>query len=239
MAVFKNESMILREWIEHYKWQGMDMIVLLNNDSTDDWQSIVKDYPDLVFSRDCPGKYIQLQSYNTIGLPLLREHKVDVLAILDIDEYMFGTDGKNLNEHIQETFTKEDRPSAFTCGWSMFGSNGHKTQPVSIRKAFTKRWQENAEPESGISGKTVMLLSDIKDISCIHIPDTEKRRDSCPPGLQLNHYPVMSEEYFKKVKMTRGDAFTGNYETARNMDYFIRYDNNNIDDEKLANLVTT
>jgi hypothetical protein len=48
MAIFKNESMGIREWIEHYKWQGMDRIFMINNDSNDDWQSIVKDYPDFV-----------------------------------------------------------------------------------------------------------------------------------------------------------------------------------------------
>ena len=36
MAIFKNESMGIREWINHYQWQGVDNILLINNDSTDD-----------------------------------------------------------------------------------------------------------------------------------------------------------------------------------------------------------
>jgi len=237
MAIFKNESMVMKEWIEHYKWQGIDMIVMLNNDSNDDWKSITDQYPGFVKVFDAPGKHVQLSAYNSLAIPHLRENNMDVVVTIDLDEYLFGKDGRLLKEHLQEVFSKPDRPSAFTCGWSMFGSNGHKTQPPSIREGFTKRWQENAEPENGVSGKTITFLKDIDDLSCIHIPNVKGRRDSCPAGLQLNHYPVMSEEYFQKVKMPRGDAFTQTNENARDMEYFKRYDKNNLEDLVLANQV--
>jgi hypothetical protein len=237
MAIFKNESMVMKEWIEHYKWQGVDMIVMLNNDSNDDWKSITDQYPGFVKVFDAPGKHVQLKAYNSLAIPHLRENNVDVVVTIDLDEYLFGKDGRPLKEHLQEVFSKPDRPSAFTCGWSMFGSNGHKKQPPSIREGFTKRWQENAEPENGISGKTITFLKDIDQLSCIHIPNVKGRRDSCPAGLQLNHYPIMSEEYFQKVKMPRGDAFAQFNENARDMAYFKRYDNNKVDDMTLANQV--
>ena len=237
MAIFKNESMVMREWIDHYKWQGIDLIFLINNDSDDGWQSITKDYPGFVTVEDMPGRHIQLEGYNKKGLPFLRKHGVDVVVVVDMDEYLFGKDGKNLKEHLQETFSKPNRPSAFTCGWNMFGSNGHKTQPKSIREGFTGRWSDKAEPESGISGKTVTFLADIDELSCIHIPKVKGRVDPCPAGLQLNHYPIMSEEYFRKVKMPRGDAFTAKNQTARDMSYFSRYDKNGHTDTVLADLV--
>jgi len=237
MAIFKNESMILREWIEHYKWQGVDEIVLLNNDSTDDWQSITNDFKDFVTVKDTPGRHMQMHAYNEYGLPHLRERGVDVMVVVDIDEYYFGRDGRLLKDYIQEVFSKENRPSAFTCGWSMFGSNGHATQPASVREGFTKRWQENAEPENGISGKTVMMLSDIDRLSCQHIPKVKGERISCPKGLQINHYPIMSKEYFDKVKKTRGDVYTVHHNSARGDDYFKRYDNNVVDDATLAEQV--
>lgn len=238
MGIFKNESMTLREWIEHYKWQGADVIVLLNNDSTDDWHSITKDYEGFVTVKDVPGKHMQLPGYNNAGLPFLKEQGVDVVVVTDIDEYYFGKDGRILKDYINETFSKENRPSGFTCGWSMFGSNGHEKQPPSVREGFTKRWQENPEPENGISGKTTMLISDIgPHLSCIHLPELKGERVSCPEGLQLNHYPIMSKEYFNKVKKVRGDAYTANHNSARNDDYFKRYDNNKVDDTNLADQV--
>lgn len=237
MAIFKNESMVMKEWIEHYKWQGVDMIVMLNNDSNDDWKSVTDQYPGFVKVFDVPGKHVQLQSYNNIGLPYLRKNNVDVVVLIDMDEYLFGKDGRSLKEHIQEVFSKPDRPSAFICGWVMFGSNGHKTQPPSIREGFTKRWRDYSEPENGISGKSIIFLKDIDELSCIHVAKVKGRRDSCPVGLQLNHYPVMSEEYFTKVKMPRGDAFDEVNENARDMEYFKRYDQNNVEDLTLSNQV--
>jgi hypothetical protein len=238
MAIFKNESMTLREWIEHYKWQGVDSIVLINNDSTDDWQSITKDFEGFVTVKDVPGRHVQMHAYNTAGIPQLKKEGMDVVVVVDLDEYYFGKDGRLLREFIQETFAKENRPSGFTCGWSMFGSNGHVKQPASVREGFTKRWQANAEPENGISGKTVMLISDIgPQLSCIHIPKLTGERVSCPEGLQLNHYPIMSKEYFDKVKKVRGDAYTANHNSARNDSYFKRYDNNVVADMTLADQV--
>jgi hypothetical protein len=49
----------------------------------------------------------------------------------------------------------------------------------------------------------------------------------------------MSEEYFKEVKMSRGDVNTDKFETIRDMSYFERYDKNGseVKDEELKNLV--
>lgn len=237
MGIFKNESMVLREWIEHYKWQGIDVIVMINNNSDDNWQEIVKDYPGFVTVIDFPDKHAQLKGYNEKGLPFLREQGVDVVVIVDIDEYLFGKDGKNLNQHIQEVFSKPDRPSSFICGWSMFGSSGHKTQPKSIREGFTMRSSPNPEHANGVTGKSVIFLKDLQNLTCQHNPALPGRKDTCPAGLQLNHYQIMSEEYFTKVKMRRGNVFTGLHETVRDMSYFQKGDQNKIEDLTLANLV--
>ena len=236
LTVFKNETMVLREWIEHYKWQGIDMMYLMNNDSTDDWQSITKDYPDFVTVVDKPGRHVQLGALNE-GVNALKEQGVDVAVIVDIDEYMFGKDGKNLQAHIQEIFSKPDRPSSFNCGWSMFGSSGHKTQPQSIRESFTMRGNSKPATASG-NLKTVVFLKDIPSVlSSQHIPTVTGKMESCPEGVQLNHYPIMSEEYFQKVKMTRGDVFVDAHNTVRDMDYFRRYNGNAYKNTTLADLV--
>ena len=239
MGIFKNESTILKEWIDHYKWQGADHMVLLNNDSTDDWKSITDQYPDFVTVLDVPGKHIQMHAYNTAGIPKLKEKGMDVMVVTDLDEYYFGKDGRLLKDYVHEVFSKPNRPSGYTCGWSMFGSNGHDKQPPSVREGFTMRWQENAEPENGISGKSTMLISDLKDdrLSCQHIPDLKGERLSCPEGLQINHYPIMSREYYNTIKKPRGDVYTKHHNSARDDDYFKRYDNNKVEDKRLADQV--
>jgi hypothetical protein len=49
----------------------------------------------------------------------------------------------------------------------------------------------------------------------------------------------MSEEYFRKVKMTRGDASSSqqHLQTIRNMDYFEKYDHKDVRDEELKGLL--
>lgn len=241
MAIFKNESMILKEWIEHYKWQGADLIMLLNNDSTDDWKSITDQFEGLVMTKDVPGKHVQMHAYNEIGLPILKEKGVDVLLVADIDEYYFGRDGRLIKDYVKDVFSAPSEPkvSGFTCGWSMFGSNGHEKQPSSVREGFTKRWHDKAEPENGISGKSTYLISDLSHgkISSQHIPEVTGKLLSCPEGLQINHYPIMSKEYYNKVKKVRGDVFTANHNSARDDDYFTRYDKNVVEDTLLAEQV--
>ena len=43
-AVFKNESHILKEWIDHYIYHGFDHIYLINDESTDNYKEIINPY---------------------------------------------------------------------------------------------------------------------------------------------------------------------------------------------------
>ena len=41
---------------------------------------------------------------------------------------------------------------------------------------------------------------------------------------RLNHYPIMSRDYFQRIKMTRGDVSAAKHDSVRTMDYFEKYD---------------
>jgi hypothetical protein len=96
-----------------------------------------------------------------------------------------------------------------------------------------------AEPENGISGKSTVLISDLSGgrLSSQHIPDVIGKLQTCPKGLQVNHYPIMSREYYNKVKKPRGDVYTKLHNSARDDDYFTRYDKNVVEDRLLADQV--
>jgi len=232
LAMFKNEEMVLKEWIDHYLWQGADVIVLLNNNSSDNFRQITDQYKDKVFVLDAPEKHQQAKNYHFIGLPELKKHRVDIVAILDVDEYMFGSDGQNMKEHVVKIFGKPDRPSQIKCKWTLFGSNGHTKQPRSIRKSFTRRNRDQSNPT-----KTIFWLNDII-MAGVHESSVSGNTIECPAGLQLNHYKIMSKEYFEKFKMTRGDPQHYNAETLRNWNYFEKIDKNanNLLNTKLADL---
>jgi hypothetical protein len=212
LGIFKNESMGIREWIEHYKWQGVDVIVLLDNNSTDAWRESIEGLEKHIIVLPAPENYKQRENYVSLGIPRLKEEGVNVMAILDLDEFMFGKDGKNMKEHVQEIFGQPNRPSQISCNWIMFGSSGHKKQPPSIRQGFVHK---KASPHVNI--KSIVWIDDIQPYTGIlpirgrkhgfykgvnqHICNVKGRTEQCPQGLQLNHYKVQSEEYFNKVKL--------------------------------------
>jgi hypothetical protein len=80
----------------------------------------------------------------------------------------------------------------------------------------------------------------------IHAVNSHNYMDNTPKNtnyiienekIKLNHYPTQSLDFFKKVKMTRGDAcYTNN---ARDIDYFNEYNKNtNVEDTELKDLLT-
>lgn len=237
MAIFKNEAMGIREWVEHYLWQGIDTILLLDNNSTDDWKSKIQDYLDQgkVTVLPAPAKHAQNEHYNNIGMPWLKEHNVDILLIVDLDEYMFGTDGRSLGEHVQEIFGSPNRPSRIYCRWTMFGSSGLDRQPASVRKSFIWRKKDKSDVPNI---KSIAWMADIKDKGAnLHQTYVTGRVEECPETIQLNHYSIQSRQYFEEVKMTRGAADTAMHETIRTWDYFKKYDFHDEEDTKLKDLV--
>lgn len=232
MAIFKNEAMGIREWIEHYKWQGVDKILLLDNNSTDDWRDKIGGLEDIVTVLAAPKNHVQVANYKEIGIPWLRENGIQVVATVDIDEYMFGVDGRTLKEHVIEIFGSANRPSQFACRWTMFGSSGHITQPSNIRASFTWKKSDLADIKTT---KPVTWVDDILDIYIPHVFDVRGETRECPSGIQLNHYAIQSREYFEKVKMTRGDvAWSIN---PRDWNYFNSYDFREEEDVKLKDLI--
>ena len=44
LSMFKNESMIIKDWIEHYLKEGVQHFYLIDNGSTDDYLEKIKIY---------------------------------------------------------------------------------------------------------------------------------------------------------------------------------------------------
>ena len=233
MAIFKNESMGIREWIEHYVWQGVDKILLINNNSTDNWKAEIKGLEHHLTIKNAVKKHAQKYYYNKLGQPWCKENNIDILIVLDLDEYMFCKNKKNLKENLQEIFSKANRPSEIRVNWTMFGSSGHSKQPESIRKSFTMK-------KNGIDKniKSIIWVKDLnKDGLRIHCHSIKGKTIKLPSIFKLNHYVIQSKEFFKKVKMSRGDAATPTPEHIRDWSYFKRYDFKDRKDIQLKELL--
>jgi hypothetical protein len=118
--------------------------------------------------------------------------------------------------------------SALFIPWSMFGSSDFIQQPKSVRESFTWRMRESPGIKKP-NGKTIFRVKHLTKVE-IHVPrvtgemvfagdryEQEMFTDihninenintiiSGPP-LQLNHFLIQSQEFYRTVKMTRGAA---------------------------------
>ena len=68
LSIFKNETMNLKIWIEHYLWQGVEHFYLIDNGSTDNPLSILQEYIDknIITYFYLPEKHKQQEHYRYV-----------------------------------------------------------------------------------------------------------------------------------------------------------------------------
>ena len=246
VAIFKNEAVAMREWLNHYVREGVDHFYMIDNGSTDNWQSEVEGFPVTIYSDTEKAK--QMEHYNNYFLEEVKRNSEWVMVV-DLDEFMYARKGyKTIPEYLD---TVDNNINEIEVRWKMFGSNGHIKQPKSIIKGFTKRSKNTglecksicrssvltkfnihthslngksskANPESGSEiSKNIILLPNIIN---------EEELNKAP--LHLNHYAIQSWEWFRDIKTTRGAADV--IDNVRNEKYFKQYDWNDLEDKELA-----
>ena len=237
LSIFKNETMNLKLWIEHYLWQGIEHFYLIDNGSDDNPLSILQEYIDngIVTYYFLPKKHKQVEHYRYVFDTERLKEKTYWLIVCDLDEFFYGVD-KKLTTKIKSL---ENYYDYILCNWLMFGSDGCIQHPTDIRTVITHR-----ENTLNNNTKYIFKPSVIKNSSqiwihtLISIPKTIRLRIA-NNLIRLNHYPIQSLEFFQKVKMTRGDVSGIISENVRDMNYFNSYDSKSkeTNDETLKNLL--
>ena len=224
MSIFKNESMNLKMWIEHYLWQGVEHFYLIDNGSTDNPFDIIKEYIDkgLVTYYYRAEKHQQVQHYRYVFNKECLKNKTKWLCICDLDEFFFGTEQKMI-----DTICEFDNYNVIYTNSFFYGSDNLIDHPKDIRTSILHR---EADIENGI--KYIFKPSSINDSSEIWIhwlvkPGTLQKKQmneiTQNNKIRLNHYRIQSFEYYKNVKMTRGDVSTLQNESIRDIKYFEYY----------------
>lgn len=227
MAIFKNETMNLKIWLDHYLWQGVEHFYLIDNDSNDNPLNILQEYIDkrLVTYYFKPEKYQQPQHYrNIFDMEKLKE-KTKWLCICDLDEFFFGTEQKLI--YAINEFNNYD--VIYTNSF-FYGSDNLIEHPLDIRTAIIHRQEDIA---NGI--KYIFKPNCINDSSeiwihwLVHSGSLQKQilptETFDNTKIRLNHYCIQSYEYFTKIKMTRGDVSIIQNEHIRDIKYFEHYSN--------------
>jgi hypothetical protein len=223
-SIFKNESWGMKEWLDHYKFHGVDHVYLVNDFSTDDYLSILQPYIEdgfvTLYQNDNPERYTgrQIDMNNKFFKPIFKESQW--LANVDLDEYLYSPKTKDLKNILR----KYESHAGVIANWVWFNSNGHITQPKFVVEGFTKRCEYNQQiymkppglpPEwvqfnapklilnSNFNVQSFETHTAITDGNMVNI-STQAMPDN--PELLINHYQLQSREYWQNVKMNRGDV---------------------------------
>ena len=87
-AIFKDEAVYLKEWLEFHLMIGIDHFYLYNNFSTDNYMEILKPYieKNIVTLKEWPVKAGQLSAYDDCYNNYRNESQW--ICFLDIDEFI-------------------------------------------------------------------------------------------------------------------------------------------------------
>ena len=234
LTCFKNESHILKEWIEHYKNRGIEHIYMINDFSTDNYQEKIQQFLDIgfitIFNSDLitnkRGKQISL--YNKYFYNIVKEEKYKWFFVLDLDEFLYSPNEINLNKVIE----KYDHYSKLQIKWYNFGSSNFLKQPDNVVQNFIYRSKYD-ESKPFISNKSGFKSCDFLKFG-IHdhyVNGINKWINNSE--LVINHYSIQSLELFKNRKLIIGDVNNYYDNTQMSMKYFIDRDSNEILDTRL------
>lgn len=249
-AIFKNESIYLKEWIEYHKLIGVDHIYLYNNFSTDDYLSVLDEYitADYVTLTDWFVERGQMSAYENCYS--LCKNETQWLMFLDLDEFICP----KIDTDIKTWVKKYEKFPSVIVYWLMFGTNGIVEQDSAklVIEQFTCSWSSvrnvgkiilntNFEPVK-VYHHDIFCKLNFLGLKFKLPPINENRQFVVYPGLekcpkngtiQINHYWSKSlNEYVRKID--KGDIFSeANEEIRKNMSFFYWHEHQNIAENKI------
>lgn len=145
LAVFRNESHILEEFIRHYLNLGINRFYLTDNASTDDYHSILKKYKKFI-KLHVMSKHVNSDDSDNIKHARLQRHcyakmlrnvEEDWALICDLDEFFYMRKGWSLNDLIR--YAENENISQIVLPLKVFTSGGLIEQPNTVRDNFFDR----------------------------------------------------------------------------------------------------
>jgi glycosyltransferase involved in cell wall biosynthesis len=253
LAMFKNESRVIKDWIDHYLAEGVEHFYLIDNGSTDDTNDRISRYSSYItLIKDARRMDTGTQTFllNHIYLNKIKNES-EWLIICDVDEYIYA---RNKCVQIMEVLKKlPPTIEKIWIPWKCFGSNGHTTHPKHVIRSFTKRQSDiSIQMEHGkVICRTQNLTSIVSSGNMVELSENNvyylcngQRLDQCKYNdavfkalnLHLNHYVLMSEEYYKNTKCLRGGGESGHSTNKFTMPTFYTMNEtcNEVEDTELA-----
>ena len=118
--IFKNEAPFLKEWIDYHRTIGVDHFYLYNNNSTDNYQDVLKDYVDqgIVTLIEFPYDHAQMKAYEHC----LEHYKTETnwIGFFDADEFICP----RVDDDINTWLSKFGKFHSVLIYFHVFGTGG-------------------------------------------------------------------------------------------------------------------
>lgn len=223
-AIFKNEAHILKEWLDHHKLEGFEHIWLVNDNSTDNYLEILQPYIDdeYVTLYDVPkyryGLSQQVYTLKYILYPIAKQTTNWFIAN-DLDEFITTRDNRTVSYNLKTYF---NNAKFIRLDNIIYGSNHLVKIPDSAINAYNLRANLDEPHQSRKDVKTLCRPEYVNDIN-IHWPGNSQYNyigsnvlkpnkinanegDINDYKIVMYHYKTQSLDFWRDVKMARGDA---------------------------------
>ncbi|WIY24847.1 glycosyltransferase family 2 protein [Parasedimentitalea psychrophila] len=237
LAIMKNETLNIEEWIRHYEWQGVGTIYLIDNGSTDDSLAKVQPWIEsgLVKCISLNRPHAQLDHYWAAFRTFRIKQNCEWLLVADLDEFWICKSGHKLSDEMAR-FRHVD---VIYANWTIFGSSGCRDHPQDLRSTLLMR---QPDLEDHRFQKWICRTSEIKVKSNLQVHSIKgvcsSRTISANYIFQLNHYINQSLSFWQTVKMRRGDVIDPLFDENRSIELFNEIDSAcTVKDTLLADLL--
>jgi hypothetical protein len=200
IAILKNEGKNLKEWLDHYIWQGAQHFYIAENDSNDDTLDILEPYikNGLVDLIHVKGNREQINSYRYFTNQIQNSKNIpDWILIADGDEFWFGENTLLKNALLQY----DDNVHVIYRHWREFGPSIDGFHPNSLRKDLVYRNPQETSPKFIFRTTKIkpehVWIHEIRDYPAeFQLQETK--------NIHCHHYYSQSLEYWNLVKVVRG-----------------------------------
>lgn len=142
-AIFKNEALYLKEWIEFHRLVGCSRFFLYDNESTDGWREVLAPYVEggIVSVEPWSQPPHQMTAYNAALQERLRRRDAEWCAFIDLDEFIVPEAGMTVPKVLRDY----RGAGAVAVHWRTFGSSGHVKRPAGlVIENYTHRTPDDA-----------------------------------------------------------------------------------------------
>jgi hypothetical protein len=225
LALVKNETAYLAEWLEYHLIVGVDKFWIVDNDSSDNPGAFLAPYiaAGLVNFTSWPGRGQHYQIYHAL-CPMLN-NETFWLALIDVDEFLVPVDVRS----VPAVLRRLENFVAITVNWLVYGTNGQLTKKPGL---VMERFRNHTDWNLGHNRFTKMIANprqilEFRIHEHLYFGNWKSRnpigrrnnipmfhRPACHKALWLNHYWTKSREEFV-ARRTRGPGFTADPEEIK------------------------